>query len=160
MKSTTKGFGLEIAASVDQKPIDDPVELVARTVSYSLHGDLLYAVAYDFEVHEPGQQRQTSTPDPQEISVKFDAEFSKELAIEALELILDQIRRDGLPEVRTKMERRHATRVMKLQAEADEISEELAKVPIGFRAEMRRVVKSWIDSANRARLEKRTSAKP
>ena len=54
--------------------------------------------------------------------MEFDAEFSKELAIEALELILDQIRSDGLPEVRTKMERRHATLVMKLQAEADKIS--------------------------------------
>ena len=137
----------------------DPVELVARKVSYSLKDDLLYAVALDFEVHEPGQQRQTSTPDPQEISVEFDAEFSKELAIEALELILDQIRSDGLPEVRTKMERRHATRVMKLQAEADKISEELAKVPIGFRAEMQRVVRSLINSANRARLKKGTSAK-
>jgi hypothetical protein len=150
----------EIAASVDQKRIVDLVELVARKVSYSLQGDLLYALAHDFEVHEPGQQRQPATPDPQEISVKFDAEVSKEFVIEALESILDQLKLNGLPEVRKQMDRRHAALVMKLQAEAAELSAELAALPIGFRAEMQQVVKSVFNSANRARLKKRTSAKP
>ena len=84
----------------------DPVELVARKVSYSLKDDLLYAVALDFEVHEPGQQRQTSTPDPREISVEFDAEVSREVVIEALESIVDEIKLNGLPEVRKQMDRR------------------------------------------------------
>jgi hypothetical protein len=132
------------------QPIVDPVELVARKVSYSLQGDLLYALAHDFEVHEPGQQRQTATPDPREISVEFDAEVSREVVIEALESIVDEIKLNGLPEVRKQMDRRHAALVMKLQAEAAELSAELAALPIGLRAEAEQVVKSLINSANRA----------
>jgi hypothetical protein len=149
----------EIVASVDQRHIVDPVELVARRVSYSLQADLLYALAHDFEIHEPGQQRQPATPDPQEISVEFDAEVSKEFVIEALELILDHLKLNGLPEVRKQMDRRHAGLVMKLQAEAADLSAELAALPIGIREEMQQVVKSLFNSANRARLKKRTSAK-
>jgi hypothetical protein len=98
--------GDKIAARVDQKRTDDPVDLVARTVSFQVRGDLLYSLATDFEVHEPGEQLQPATADPEEIFVEFDAEVSKDFAIEALESIVHKIKLDGLPEVRIKRERR------------------------------------------------------
>jgi hypothetical protein len=135
MKSETKGFGpgdrtdggrkhgqpkkkintvksqRRPGSKVDRKRAVDPVDLVARRISYSLQADLFCALGHDFEVHEPGQQRQTATPDSQDISVEFDAELSQEVVIEALESIVAEIKLNGLPEVRKQMDRRLAALV-------------------------------------------------
>jgi hypothetical protein len=138
----------------------DLVDLVARTVLYDLQGDRLYALALDFEVCELGQKRQTATPDATRISVEFDAEVSKDVVIRALQYIVDEIKRTGLPKVRKKMERRGAALVMKVQDEAAKLSEELKKLPVGLRAEAQRMVKSLLLSAHDGRVNKRTFAKP
>jgi hypothetical protein len=157
----TKGFGLGAktgGGKVDRKRAVDHVDLVARRVSYSLQADLFCALAHDFEVHEPGQQRQTATPDSQDISVEFDAEFSQEVVIKALESIVAEIKLNGLPAVRKQMDRRHAALVMDLQAEGAKLSRFLESLPADLRAFAHRFVKENIIDPQLARVIKRTVA--
>jgi hypothetical protein len=72
-------------------------------------------------------------------SITFGPAVSKDSAIKALQMVLDKIETEGLPCLVTKVEKRIATRLMKLQKDVAESSNQMAELSKEVRAQVKRI---------------------
>ena len=79
--------------------------------------------------YEIRQQDEPPAPTDSRIAVEFGPTVSKASAITALRMLLEKIEAEGLPALVTSMEKRAATRLVKLQKDAVKVSKLLEKLP-------------------------------
>jgi hypothetical protein len=108
------------------KRTNEPVKIVARSIRYGLHDDRLQTSISGFEIR---QQDELPALTDSCITVEFGPTVSKASAITALRMVLEKIDTDGLPALVTKMEKRAATRLVKLQKDAAKAAKLLNKLP-------------------------------
>jgi hypothetical protein len=103
----------------------DLIQIHWRTICYEIRDQNMSGGLKDFEVLELDQSPEA---DRYTASVQFSAATSKEIAIESLQLIIEKIEVNGLPETTWKMPREYGaglTKMQKLLDEASDIAEEL-----------------------------------
>jgi hypothetical protein len=113
------------------------VKVVANSLTYDVQDEHLHESISGYEIRE-----MTQAPDPMDfhISITFGSAVSNALAIRALRMVQDKIEADGLPSLVTNMEKRAATRLVKLQKDAAKASKLLANVPEESRAQVKRML--------------------
>src|ERR1700675_3860400 len=94
------------------KRTNETVKIVARSVRYGVQDERLYTSISGFEIR---QQDESPAPTDSRIVIEFGSTVSKAAAANALRMVLDKIEADGLPALVTKMEKRAAVRIVKLQ---------------------------------------------
>lgn len=126
----------------------DVVDVVARTIRYDLIGDELHTSTSDFQIVEPDQPvpEPTST-EPHQMRVEFDAQVPQPVVVHALRTMLESIQGQGFPELVTKMDRKHAALLMKVQRNVASLSKQVAKTSPELRDAFYRIAKeqglSW-----------------
>jgi hypothetical protein len=113
------------------------VKVVAHSVTYGVQEDHLHTSISGYEIRELSQ-----APDPADsrISIEFGPAVLKASATNALQLVLAKIEADDLPSLVTTMEKRAATRLIKLQKDAAKASKLLTKLPDEMRADLKRIL--------------------
>jgi hypothetical protein len=119
------------------KRTNEPVKIVARSVCYGVQDERLQTSILGFEIRD---QDQPPAPTDSRITVEFGPTVSKAAATNALRTVLEKIEVDGLPVLVTKMEKRAATRLVKLQKGALKASKLLEKLPPEVRDNMKRTM--------------------
>jgi hypothetical protein len=119
------------------KRTNEPVKVVAHSVCYGVQEDLLHTTISGFEIR---QQDEPPAPTDSCITVEFGPTVSKNSAITALRMVLEKIETDGLPALVTKMEKRAATRLVKLQKDVAKASKLLVKLPPEVRENMKQTL--------------------
>lgn len=119
------------------KRTNEPVKVVAHSVRYGVQEDRLHTTISGFEIR---QQDEPPAPTDSCITVEFGPTVSKNSAITALRMVLEKIEADGLPALVTKMEKRAATRLVKLQKDAVKASKLLEKLPPEVRDNVKRTM--------------------
>ena len=72
--------------------------------------------------------------------IEFGSTVSKAAATNALRMVLDKIEADGLPALVTKMEKRAAVRIVKLQKDTAKAAKLLDKLPPEVRDNMKQTL--------------------
>ena len=119
------------------KRTNEPVKIVAHSVRYGVQDERLQASISGFEIR---QQDEPPAVTDSCITVEFGPAVSKTSAITALRMVLEKIEADGLPALVTKMEKRAATRLVKLQKDAAKASKLLEKLPPEVRDNVKRTM--------------------
>jgi hypothetical protein len=119
------------------KRTNEPVKVVARSVSYGVQDERLQTSISGFEIR---QQDEPPAPTDTYIAVEFGSTVSKTAATNALRMVLEKIETDGLPALVTKMEKRAATRIVKLQKDAAKAFKLLEKLPPEVRDNVKRTM--------------------
>jgi hypothetical protein len=119
------------------KRTNEPVKVVAHSVRYGVQDERLYTSISGFEIR---QQDEPPALTDSFITVEFGPTVSKTSGITALRMVLEKIEVDGLPVLVTKMEKRAATRLVKLQKDAVKASKLLEKLPPEVRDNVKRTM--------------------
>ena len=120
------------------KRTNEPVKVVAHSVRYGVQEDRLHTTISGFEIR---QQDEPPAPTDSCITVEVGSSVSKNSAITALRMVLEKIEAEGLPALVTSMEKRAATRLVKLQKDAAKASKLLDKLPHEVRDNMKRTMR-------------------
>jgi hypothetical protein len=119
------------------KRSNELVKVLAHCVTYSIQDEHLHTSISGFEIR---QQDEPPAPADSGIAVEFGPTVSKAGAITALRMVLEKIEVDGLPVLVTKMEKRAATRLVKLQKDVAKTSKLLEKLPPEVRDTVKRTM--------------------
>jgi hypothetical protein len=119
------------------KRTNEPVKVMAHSVRYGVQEDRLHTTISGFEIRE---QDEPPALTDSFITVEFGPTVSKASAITALRMVLEKIETDGLPALVTKMEKRAATRLVKLHKDAVKASKLLEKLPPEVRENMKQTL--------------------
>jgi hypothetical protein len=116
------------------KRTNESVKVVAHSVRYDVQEDHMHTSISGYEIR---QQDEPPAPTDSRIAVEFEPTVSKASAITALRMLLEKIEAEGLPALVTSMEKRAATRLVKLQKDAVKVSKLLEKLPPEIRDNMK-----------------------
>ena len=119
------------------KRTNESVKVVAHSVRYDVQEDHLHTSISGYEIR---QQDEPPAPTDSRIAVEFGATVSKASAITALRMVLEKIETSGLPALVTTMEKRAATRLVKLQKDAAKAAKLLNKLPPEVRDNMKQAL--------------------
>jgi hypothetical protein len=119
------------------KRTNEPVKIVAHSVRYGVQDERLYTSISGFEIR---QQDEPPAATDSRIAVEFGPTVSKAAAADALRMVLEKIETDGLPALVTKMEKRAATHLVKLQKDAVKASKLLERLPPEVRDNVKRTM--------------------
>jgi hypothetical protein len=119
------------------KRTNEQVEVVAHSVRYGVQDERLQTAISGFEIR---QQDEPPARTDSCITVEFGPTVSKASAIAALRMVLEKIEAEGLPALVTSMEKRAATRLVKLQKDAVKASKLLEKLPPEVRDNVKRTM--------------------
>ena len=119
------------------KRTNETVKIVARSVRYGVQDERLYTSISGFEIR---QQDESPAPTDSRIVIEFGSTVSKAAATNALRMVLDKIEADGLPALVTKMEKRAAVRIVKLQKDTAKAAKLLDKLPPEVRDNMKQTL--------------------
>ena len=94
-----------------------PVQVRAATIFYAVHDDTVRRGIKDFAILESNQMVQHTT------SVQFSGGTSEETAIDSLQLIIEAIERDGLPETTRVIPQGHAAAIKQVHEQFGKLSD-------------------------------------
>jgi hypothetical protein len=99
------------------KRSQEPVQVRAGTICYAVHDDTVRRGIKDFAILESNQMVQHTT------SVQFSGGTSEETAIDSLQLIIEAIERDGLPETTRVIPQGHAAAIKQVHEQFGKLSD-------------------------------------
>ena len=94
-----------------------PVQVRAATIFYAVHDDTVRRGIKDFAILESNQIGQHTT------SVQFSGGTSEETAIDSLQLIIEAIERNGLPETTRVIPQDHAAAIEQVHEQFGKLSD-------------------------------------
>jgi DNA polymerase III sliding clamp (beta) subunit (PCNA family) len=119
------------------KRSNELVKVVAHNVTYGVRDDHLHTSISGFEIR---QQDEPPALTDSRIAIEFGPTVLKTAATNALRMVLAKIEADDLPSLVMTMEKRAATRLLKLQKDAAKASKMLTKLPEEVRADVKRIL--------------------
>jgi hypothetical protein len=99
------------------KSSQEPVQVRAGTICYEVHDDTVHRGIKDFAILESNQMVQHTA------CVQFSGETSQKTAIDSLQLIIEAIERDGLPETTRVIPQDHAAAIKQVHEQFGKLSD-------------------------------------
>ena len=112
------------------KRSNELVKVLAHCVTYSVRDEHLHTSISGYEIR---QQDEPPAVTDSCITIEFGPTVSKAAATNALRMVLEKIEADGLPALVATMEKRAATRLVKLKKDVAKASKLLEKLPPDIR---------------------------